>query len=637
MSGRSGLEPAGGHNLPDGLEEFLADELSEPASPICAAARSQRVLSSGAVLRDERFAERWRELAEANDFRSLLVIPVDAGQSTGLAVVFFSDERRFDDDDVELARHLSRAARGALERSELFESERTSRALSQQLTRMGRLLAAELNPAAVLDELVEQATRLLEVDACVIRVFEDGELVVRAATGSTAEGLRGTREPATSRLAGDVLQTLTPSALADVSEDERVVDADPLLAGGHRAYVGVPLYASEGGPRGVLSLYSRRPRGWREEEIEALVALAGTASAVLANAELYQRVAIERERSVAILENVADGIVATDREGKIVLWNDAAVRITGLPRSEAVGRTPLQVLQRNIASSGPSPGDRLVAIRRGSEEVWLSLTEAIMRDPTGAEAGRIFAFRDVSADRAVEEMKSGFVSNVSQELRRPLTSIYGFAQTLLHRGELFDEDERKTFLSYIATETERLTAIVDRLLNVARLEAGDLDVELAPLDVRPVVSEAVATAQRSDVLDGHRFVLDLPDKPLGAQADREKLRQVLAHLLDNALRYSPNGGTVTVAAREREGAVEVRIADEGIGIPTADRERVFRKFEARRGAGGGIGLGLFLAKGLVTAMGGRIWLDSGEGKGSSFVFELPSTVAGGTTVETEWV
>jgi two-component system, OmpR family, phosphate regulon sensor histidine kinase PhoR len=302
-----------------------------------------------------------------------------------------------------------------------------------------------------------------------------------------------------------------------------------------------------------------------------------------------------------------------------------------------MGRTPVQVLQRNIASSGPSQGDRLVAIRRGSEEVWLSLTEAIMRDPTGAEAGRIFAFRDVSADRAVEEMKSGFVSNVSQELLRPLTSIYGFAQTLLHRGELFNEDERKTFLSYIASETERLTAIVDRLLNVAKLEAGDLDVQLAPLDVRPVVSEAVASAERSDALDGHRFVLDLPDTPLGAQADPEKLRQVLAHLLDNALRYSPEGGTVTVAARQREGAIEVRIADEGIGIPAADRERLFRKFESRRETGGGIGLGLFLAKGLVTAMGGRIWLDSGEGKGTSFVFELPATVTGEAAVETEWV
>ena len=638
MSGRSGLEPAGGHNLPAGLEEFLARELGEPASPICAAARSQRVLSAEAVRHDERFLDRWRELAEANDFRSLLVIPVEAGQASGLAVVFFSEERRFDDDDLELARHLSRAARGALERSELYESERTSRALSQQLTRVGRLLAAELDPAAVLEELVAQAPRLLGVEACAIRVYEHDELVVKAVAGPDTEVALGSHAPATSRLAGDIVQTLDPVALTDVSEDERVLDADPLLAAGYHAYLGVPLHASEGSPHGgVLSLYSRRPRVWRDEEVEVLVALASTASAVLANAELYQHVAIERERSLAILENVADGIVATDRDGKVVLWNDAAERITGLPRTEALGRTPAQVLQRDVALSPESRDDRLVAFRRGPEELWLSLTEAIMRDPTGAEAGRIFAFRDVSADHAVEQMKSGFVSMVSQELRRPLTSIYGFAETLLRRGALFDEDERTTFLGYIASETERLTSIVDRLLNVARLDAGDLEVQLSPLDVRSVVSEAVASVERSEVLNGHRFVLDLPQEPLGAQADPEKLQQVLAHLLDNAVRFSPDGGTVTVAARERGDAIEVRVADEGVGVPAVDRERIFRKFESAKDSGGGIGLGLFLARGLVTAMGGRIWVDPGEGKGSIFAFELPSTVTRGTAVEAERV
>lgn len=226
---------------------------------------------------------------------------------------------------------------------------------------------------------------------------------------------------------------------------------------------------------------------------------------------------------------------------------------------------------------------------------------------------------------------------VSQELRRPLTSIYGFAETLLQRGALFEETERMTFLGYIASETERLTSIVDRLLSVARLDAGDLEVQLQPLDVRPVVSDAVAGAERSESLNGHRFVLDLPEEPLAAHADPEKLRQVLVHLLDNAVRFSPEGGTVTVAARERGGAVEVRIVDEGIGIPAVDRERIFRKFESGRDVGGGTGLGLFLAKGLVAAMGGRIWVDSAEDKGSSFVFELPSTVTPATAVPAERV
>ena len=311
-----------------------------------------------------------------------------------------------------------------------------------------------------------------------------------------------------------------------------------------------------------------------------------------------------------------------------MLWNPAAERVTGVPQADALGRTPMQALGRPLeAGEGILGGSRLVPIRRGGEEVWLSLSEAVMTDPAGAVAGRIYAFRDISAERSVEQMKSDFVSTVSHELRTPLTSIYGFAETLLRQDVLFGEEERATFLRYIASESERLTAIVDRLLSVAQLDTGDMAVQLADTDVGAVVSEAVRSLEAGDGPDGHRFVVALSDEPLAAAADRDKLGQVLAHLLDNAVRYSPAGGTVTVAARRRDDAVEVSVEDEGIGIPHAEQERIFRKFyrgDAAAGAvgAGATGLGLFLAEGLVTAMGGRIWVDSDEGRGSTFVLEL---------------
>jgi PAS domain S-box-containing protein len=382
----------------------------------------------------------------------------------------------------------------------------------------------------------------------------------------------------------------------------------------------------------VLSVYSRSPRPWHEEEVQALTAFAGNASAALASAELYQNVALEKERSVAILSNIADGIVAVDREGEVVLWNQAAERITGIPAPEALGRAPSEVLQRELESDRETPaGERLVSIRRGGGEIWLSLTEAIMRDPAGAVAGRIFAFRDISAERVVEQMKSEFVSNVSRELRSPLTSIYGFAETLLRDDVLFGDEERTTFLGYIASEAGRLTAIVDRLLAVARLDSGDLQVQLAAIDVCAVVSEVVAAAKQSLTLSGHEFVLDLPAEPLTVTADRDKLRQIVTDLVDNAVKYSPGGGTVRVAASRRDDAVEVSVDDEGIGIPEAEQGRIFAKFyRAETGgrdlASGGTGLGLFIAKELLAAMRGRIWVRSREGEGSSFAFSLPLSV-----------
>jgi two-component system phosphate regulon sensor histidine kinase PhoR len=587
------------------------------------------VIAASALADDDRFDHSWREVAASAGYGSLLAVPVQAPEGRdGLVVIFFMEPHRFSDYDLELALNLAGTARGALERSELFESERRARGLAQQLARTGTLLATELDPAAVLDEIVAQAPALLGADAAVVCLLEDDELVVSATGGQLPSRLLDSRSPATGWAAADAIQMRAPVAIGDV-ENEGPGASDPALVAGYRAFLAVPLIGSEGGMQGVLSVYAKRPRTWQPEEVEALSALAGNASAALASAELYQRVALERERSVAILANIADGIVAVDREGRVVLWNEAAERITGVPATDAVARTTEQILQRTLASGDDSDrGDRLLAIRRGDDDVWLSLTEAIMRDPAGAVAGRIFAFRDISAERVVEQMKSDFVTAVSHELRTPLTSIYGFAETLLRQDVLFGEDERRTFLGYIASESDRLTTIVDQLLNVARLDTGDLQVNLAPTDVRAVVSDVIQLAAQAPSANGHDFVVDLPDQPLDAEADSDKLRQILANLVDNAVKFSPDGGRVTVAARVNDEVVEVKVLDEGIGIPEEEQRRIFTKFYrgesmARDPATTGTGLGLFIAHGLVSAMGGRMWVDSREGAGSSFAFELP--------------
>jgi two-component system, OmpR family, phosphate regulon sensor histidine kinase PhoR len=629
MPREEAFELAAGHGLPNEVAALVREAAGGSAEPLATCARNRTVIAASALAEDDRFEPNWREVAASAGYGSLLAVPVEAPEGRdGLVVVFFEESRRFSDYDLELARNLAGTARAALERSELYESERRARGLAQQLARTGTLLATELDPAAVLDEIVAQAPALLGADAAVVRLLEDDELVVSAVGGELPEGLLESRLPASGWAAADAIQTRAPVAIGDV-EGEGPGASDPALAAGYRAFLAVPLVGSEGGTQGALSVYARRPRTWQPEEVEALAALAGNASAALASAELYQRVALEKERSVAILANIADGIVAVDREGHVVLWNEAAERITGVRTSDAIGRSTEQVLQRTLASGDDTErGDRLLAIRRADEDVWLSLTEAIMRDPAGAVAGRIFAFRDISAERVVEQMKSDFVTAVSHELRTPLTSIYGFAETLLRQDVLFGEEERRTFLGYIASESDRLTMIVDQLLNVARLDTGDLQVNLAPTDVRAVVSDVVQTAEQAPAANGHDFFVDLPEHPVDAEADSDKLRQILANLVDNAIKFSPDGGRVTVAARINGEVVEVRVVDEGIGIPEEEQRRIFTKFYrgesmTRDPSTTGTGLGLFIAHGLVSAMGGRMWVDSREGAGSSFAFELP--------------
>ncbi len=631
MPGDDDLRLAGLHDLPGLLVKYLENGLRDPSGPLRTCARGGRVLAAPRLADDDRFDDEWRNVTRDSGYQALLAVPVEASRTHegALVLVFFAEERRFTDDDLELARNLAGAARGALERSELFEAERRARGLAQQLARTGTLLATELDPSAVLDAVVRQAPALLSADAAVLRLLEGDELVAAAGVGDETADLLDSCVASTARVAGDAVQSRSPVAVPDARADQRLQQADPMLAAGYASCVAVPLVGPEGAVHGVLSVYCRASRAWREEEIEALSAFAGHASAALSSAELYQSVALEKERSVAILSNIADGIVAVDRDGKVVLWNSAAERITGVPTDEALGRPPNEVLQRELESQGDAPaGERLVSLRRGGEEIWLSLTEAVMRDPAGAIAGRIFAFRDISAERVVEQMKSEFVSNVSRELRSPLTSIYGFAETLMRDDVLFGDEERATFLGYIASEAGRLTAIVDRLLAVARLDSGDLQVQLSPTDVGAVVTEVVSAAKQSLVLDGHEFVLELPPEPLAVYADREKLRQIVMDLVENAVKYSPGGGTVRVSARRRDDAVEVSVDDEGIGIPQAEQARIFAKFYRAESAGrdlasGGTGLGLFIAKELLAAMRGRIWVDSREGEGSTFSFSLP--------------
>ena len=276
--------------------------------------------------------------------------------------------------------------------------------------------------------------------------------------------------------------------------------------------------------------------------------------------------------------------------------------------------------------------DRLVPIMRGGEEVWLSVTEAVMRDPAGAVAGRIYAFRDISADRLVEEMKSDFVATVSQELRRPLTSIYGFAETLLRRDVHFGDEERRTFLGYIASESERLTAIVDTLLNVARLDTGDLQVSLAPTDVSARWSRTSVADRSEAASDGHRFVVDCRREPLAAEADAEKLRQVLANLRRErrqvlARRRHGHRRGAPAGRRASRSRSPTRASASRPASTSGSSASSTAPSTRRPGSRAARASGCSSRGGWSTAMGGRIWVTSREGKGRSFTFELPAAAS----------
>ena len=326
-----------------------------------------RILVSSSVADDERLLPDLRQVAAAKGYLSLLSVPVDAPRDAGrgLVLIFFAEQRtKFGDDDLELARHLAEATRGALERSELFEGERGARALAQRLTRTGRLARGELDPAVVLDEVVQQAPALVNAEAGAFRLLDGEELVVTAADGEGAAAALGSRSPAGGCALGRRRPVGVSGRPRQGGEDERLRGLDPMLQAGHAAFLGVPVGGAEGRPSASLPIASL-PREWREEEIEALLAVAASTSArsrTPSSTRASRSSASGRWRS----SRTSLGIVAVDREGGVVLWNSAAEAITGVPAAVALGRAPVDVLQRSLESpDGSARGDRLVPITRG--------------------------------------------------------------------------------------------------------------------------------------------------------------------------------------------------------------------------------------------------------------------------------
>jgi PAS domain S-box-containing protein len=363
--------------------------------------------------------------------------------------------------------------------------------------------------------------------------------------------------------------------------------------------------------------------------IAALLALAYAVSPSIARTRVSRE---ERERSERVLAHVGDGVFLVDREGVLRLWNPAAEAITGL-RSDAIcNRSAAEVIPGWAAIDARvpvarRPGDaddassaETVPLEVEGREVWLSIVGVALGD------GIVYAFRDVTRERRLEELRSQFVATISHELRTPLASLHGAAMTLLEREHDLSGQTQHDLLDMIAVQSKRLANLVEEILLAGQLDSGSLRVVTEPFDPEELVWTAAAAA-RLRVGEDTTIDVSIPAVLPKVEGDPERTRQVLTNLVDNAIKYSPFGGRIEVGLEVEEGHARFTVSDEGLGIPLGEQKRIFEKFyrldpDHRRGVGGS-GLGLYICRELVRSMNGRIWVESDPGRGATFTFELP--------------
>ena len=363
--------------------------------------------------------------------------------------------------------------------------------------------------------------------------------------------------------------------------------------------------------------------------IAALLTIAYAVAPAIARSRVSRQ---ERDQAERVLAHVGDGIFLVDHEGVIRLWNPAAEAITGLRADAICGRPARETIPgwtaiMAIVPVAPKPGGahealsaETVPLDLAGKEIWLSIVGVALAD------GTVYAFRDVTRERRLEDLRSEFVATISHELRTPLASLHGAALTLREHGQDLNVQTQHDLLDMIAVQSRRLADLVEEILVAGQLDSGSLHVVSEPFDPEELVW-ATAAAARVRVDESMRIDVSMTAVLPMVRGDVRRTRQVLSNLVDNAIKYSPDGGRIELIVDADDEHVRFSIRDEGLGIPLGEQQRIFDKFyrldpDQRRGIGGS-GLGLYICQELVRSMNGRIHVESDPGEGAVFTFELP--------------
>lgn len=601
------------------------------------------------VINDLKSADVASMALKSGQYHSLITMPmIMRGSVIGVISIFAREGRNFTDEDLLLFKAISNQAALAvmsLSSVELLdENQRRLKELSA-LNQISQSVASLFNFEETLFSIVGLITKQLNGDAGLIVLFDHKDKLLKAVPPAFNLSLGVVRDFRTRTDEGATGQAFCKGVALNEEKIDLETQETLVRAGikNIKSMLVAPLRVKSQ-TLGVIHVFSEKEDNFPENDLKLFTILTSSAAIVVNSSFIYRQISEERQKDEALLSSIGEGVLAVNDNRDIILLNLAGEKITGYLEEEAVGKSVENVFEltdsdKKVYTHENSPIGQVltdgkpVILKRAylkKHDGTLfpgELSIAATRDADGKVIGAIIAFKDISRELEVEELKQDLISIATHELRAPITGIKGYLDMILEGDTGGINNDTKETIQEVVTINQRLADLVDDLLNMSRIEQGRLEVKPTPQNLSAIISKVIkefATQATEKNIEINFEAKKTPD----VLADTDRTKQVLANLLSNAIKYtSGENKSIDISLEEKGTEIICHVKDHGIGMKQEDMNKIFQKFSRIKNEKTrhvlGTGLGLWITKKIVEMQHGKIWVASEEGKGSTFSFSLP--------------
>ncbi|HSL31376.1 MAG TPA: GAF domain-containing protein [Anaerolineales bacterium] len=594
--------------------------------------------------KDERWLMRPDDAVDRSGAKSAICVPLLAREKlVGVLTLVHPAPNAFTPEQLDLMQAIADQAGIAVLNARLYtESQRQARVMTA-LAEGAAAMNASLRMEDVHQRILIQTMQALQVETAVLAMLEGEQLVCRAATGHNAGNILGRTIPLGKGIAGAAVLEGHGIIVPDISQDKNYGEHDTFGGIQARAVIVAPIQ-SQGRVIGVIEAINPIARSFDPDALLVMTGIGGLAGSTIQNAQLFERLQAAHQRYQELFEDSIDAMLITDWEGRIVEANRQAILLSGHTR-EALQTLRIDQLH-DVKWSRVGQGFEILRENRTCSYESSMQGQDAARTPLEVHARRVefeeadsiqWILRDITERKELDRLREDLTAMIYHDLRSPLANIVSSLDVLYGLAPENDKETVLTILKIAENSTDRIQRLVSSLLDVNRLESGQPVANLKVVETVPLVQRAIADVE--PVAKGRRQIViaDLPEHLSSIWVDEDMARRVLINLMENAAKFTPLDGKLETGARQEGDWIHMWVRDNGPGIPMADQERIFDKFTRLHGTQKqtGLGIGLAFCRLAVLGHGGRIWVESEPGRGSTFHFTLPVAAPGQPPADTE--